>query len=157
MRARGAPRHILVATDGSRQSRRAVRVAAALAKACGARLTGLHVVAPYFEAGRSTAVAALPGFRRAVERAADRGLRDFARETRALGQSARALSIVGGEPWKDILRAARAHRCDLIVMASHGRRGLAGVLLGSETRKVLTHSKIPVLVCRPSHPPGFAN
>lgn len=148
MRARGAPRHILVATDGSRLSLRAVRVAAALASACGARLTGLHVVAPYFETARGTALAALPGFRRAVERAAQGALRAFARETRSLGKSARAVSVVGGEPWKDILRVARARRCDLIVMASHGRSGLSGVLLGSETRKVLTHSKIAVLVCR---------
>jgi nucleotide-binding universal stress UspA family protein len=148
MRARGAPRHILVATDGSRLSLRAVRVATSLARACGARLTGLHVVAAYLEAPRRAAIAAMPGFRREIERAADRCLRTFARETRSLGDSARALSVVGGEPWKDILRVARAHRCDLIVMASHGRKGLAGILLGSETRKVLTHSKIPVLVCR---------
>lgn len=148
MRALGAPRHILVATDGSRLSLRAVRLAAALARACGARLTGLHVVAPYFEAGRNAAVAALPGFRSAVERAGQGALRAFVRETRSLGESARAVSVVGGEPWKDILRAARARRCDLIVMASHGRKGLSGVLLGSETRKVLAHSKLPVLVCR---------
>jgi nucleotide-binding universal stress UspA family protein len=51
-------------------------------------------------------------------------------------------------PWEGILKTARAKRCDLIVMASHGRRGLSGLLLGSETTKVLTHSKIPVLVCR---------
>jgi nucleotide-binding universal stress UspA family protein len=51
-------------------------------------------------------------------------------------------------PWEGILRAARSRKCDLIVMASHGRRGLAGLLLGSETTKVLTHSKTPVLVCR---------
>jgi nucleotide-binding universal stress UspA family protein len=51
-------------------------------------------------------------------------------------------------PWEAIIRTAGARKCDLIVMASHGRRGLAGLLLGSETQKVLTHSKIPVLVCR---------
>jgi nucleotide-binding universal stress UspA family protein len=52
------------------------------------------------------------------------------------------------QPWQGILKAARGKRCDAIVMASHGRRGIAGLLLGSETTKVLTHSKIPVLVCR---------
>jgi nucleotide-binding universal stress UspA family protein len=55
---------------------------------------------------------------------------------------------VADQPWEGILKAARGKRCDLIVMASHGRRGIAGLLLGSETTKVLTHSKIPVLVCR---------
>jgi len=62
--------------------------------------------------------------------------------------TATASSVLGGEPWRVILRVARTRKCDLIVMASHGRRGIAGLLLGSETTKVLTHSKIPVLVCR---------
>ncbi|MCX7960675.1 MAG: universal stress protein [Burkholderiales bacterium] len=148
MRTRGAPRHILVATDGSALSRRAVRLAARLAKVCGAKLTGLHVVAPYFEPARGAALAALPGYRRAIARAAEAGLRDFARIARAAGVRAEARAVTGGEPWKDILRTARARRCDLIVMASHGRRGIAGVLLGSETQKVLVHSRLPVLVCR---------
>ena len=56
--------------------------------------------------------------------------------------------ITDSEPWQGIIDAARSKKCDLIVMASHGRRGLAGLLLGSETTKVLTHSKTPVLVCR---------
>ena len=59
-----------------------------------------------------------------------------------------AVHILEGQPWEGILKAAKKHKCDAIVMASHGRRGLAGVLLGSETVKVLTHSKIPVLVYR---------
>jgi nucleotide-binding universal stress UspA family protein len=56
--------------------------------------------------------------------------------------------VTSGEPWQAIVKAARSKKCDLIVMASHGRRGLSGLLLGSETTKVLTHSKTPVLVCR---------
>ena len=56
--------------------------------------------------------------------------------------------LIADTPWEGIIRTAKAKKCDLIVMASHGRRGLAGLLLGSETTKVLTHSKIPVLVCR---------
>jgi nucleotide-binding universal stress UspA family protein len=56
--------------------------------------------------------------------------------------------LAADTPWEGIVRAAKAKKCDLIVMASHGRRGLAGLLLGSETTKVLTHSRIPVLVCR---------
>lgn len=138
---------ILVATDGSPLSRRAVRAAAGLAQACGARLTVLHVVSPYLQAG-GIDLAKLPGYGRAVEKAA-RGVLAAARaQARACNVSAEAATVVGGEPWKAILRAAGARRCDLIVMASHGRRGLKGLILGSEAAKVLTHATIPVLVVR---------
>ncbi len=69
-------------------------------------------------------------------------------EARRAGVACATVSPVADQPWEGILKAARGKRCDLIVMASHGRRGIAGLLLGSETTKVLTHSKIPVLVCR---------
>lgn len=141
-------RHILVATDGSRFSAPAIRMAAALAKALGAKLTGLYVVAPYFPARGGSAYASMSGYRRAVEIDAKRALAAFSAQARARGVTATALSVVGGEPWQAILRAARARKCDLIVMATHGRRGLVGLILGSETTKVLTHTKIPVLVCR---------
>ena len=141
-------RHILVPTDGSRFSARAIRTAAGLARTLGARLTGLYVVAPYFPAKSGRAYASMSGFRRAVEKEAARALAAFSAEARARGVAASAVSVVGGEPWQAVLRAARARKCDLIVMASHGRRGLAGLLLGSETSKVLTHSRIAVLVCR---------
>ena len=141
-------RHILVPTDGSRFSARAVRMAARLARALGAQLTGLHVVAPYFPAKSGRAYASMGGFRSAVEKQARHTLAAFTAEASARGVKATAVSSVGGEPWQAILRAARARKCDLIVMASHGRRGLAGLILGSEATKVLTHSRIPVLVCR---------
>jgi nucleotide-binding universal stress UspA family protein len=141
-------RHILVATDGSRRSAPAIRLAVGLAKALGAKLTGLHVVAPYYSPRSSAEYASLAGFRRNVQLQARRALAAFNAAARAKGVAASAASVLGGEPWQAILRATRARKCDLIVMASHGRRGLAGLLLGSETTKVLTHSKIPVLVCR---------
>ena len=141
-------RHILVPTDGSRLSAPALRTAAGLAKALGAKLTGLHVVAPYSPARGGAGYASMRGFRRAVEKQAGHALAAFSAEARARGVTATAVSVVGGEPWQAVLRAARARKCDLIVMASHGRRGLAGLILGSETAKVLAHSKIPVLVCR---------
>ncbi|MGQ0509767.1 MAG: universal stress protein [Betaproteobacteria bacterium] len=138
---------ILAATDGSPLSRRAVRAAAELAQASGARLTVVHVVSPYLQA-TGIDLAKLPGYGRAVDKAA-RGVLAAARaEARARNVTAEAVSIVGGDPWKAILRAAGARRCDLIVMASHGRRGLSGLILGSETARVLAHSRIPVLVCR---------
>jgi nucleotide-binding universal stress UspA family protein len=141
-------RHILVPTDGSRFSGRAIRMAADLAQAFGAKLTGLYVVAPYFPAHSGQGYASMSGFRHAVEKEAKHALAAFSAEARARGVAATTVSVVGGEPWQAVLRAARAKKCDLIVMASHGRRGLAGLILGSETTKVLTHSKIPVLVCR---------
>jgi nucleotide-binding universal stress UspA family protein len=58
------------------------------------------------------------------------------------------VAVFDSHPWEAIVKAAAKRKCDVIVMASHGRRGLAGLLLGSETHKVLTHSKTPVLVCR---------
>jgi nucleotide-binding universal stress UspA family protein len=141
-------RHILVATDGSALSMPAIRMAAGLAKALGAKLTGLTVVAPYFPQDSGKAYASMSGFRRAVEKQARHALAAFNAEARSQGVAATAASVLGGEPWQVIVRAARARKCGLIVMASHGRRGLAGLILGSETTKVLTHSKIPVLVCR---------
>lgn len=141
-------RHILVATDGSRFSARAIRMAAGLAQVLGAKLTGLYVVAPYFPAASGKAYASMSGFRRAVVKEAKHTLAAFSAEASSRGVAATPVSTVGGEPWQAVLRTARARKCDLIVMASHGRRGLAGLILGSETTKVLTHSKIPVLVCR---------
>jgi nucleotide-binding universal stress UspA family protein len=140
-------RHVLVATDGSPLSNPAIRTAVALARSLGAALSAIYVVAPYFDASAG-AVAALKGFREAAQKDARAALRAFHAEARRQGVSAESTSAVGGEPWQAILLAARRRKCDLIVMASHGRRGLAGLLLGSETGKVLTHSKIPVLVCR---------
>jgi nucleotide-binding universal stress UspA family protein len=139
-------KHILVATDGSALSAPAIRTAVALAKSLGAKLTAICVVAPY--AGGMSALSLLKGYQQAVQKEARRALAAFNAEARARGVAARALSVVGGEPWQTILLAARRRKCDLIVMASHGRSGLGGLLLGSETTKVLTHSKIPVLVCR---------
>ena len=141
--------HILVAIDGSRLSTPAIRCALGLAKSLRARLTAVYVVAAYADAGAGAAgFAALRGFSQAVRKDARRALAGFNAAARAQCVTARAISVVGGEPWRQILLAARTRKCDLIVMASHGRSGLAGILLGSETTKVLTHSKIPVLVCR---------
>jgi len=140
-------RHILVAIDGSELSAPAVHHAVGLASSLGAKLSAVYVVAPYGGAS-AAAIASMHGFKQAVRRDAQRALAAFHSVARAHGVAAKGSSVVGGEPWQTILLTARARKCDLIVMASHGRGGLAGLLLGSETAKVLTHSKIPVLVCR---------
>ena len=143
-------KHILVATDGSRLSAPAIRAAVKLAKGLGAKLTCLHVLAPYFPAGaaKSFPPRSNAGYRSAIAKESHRALAPFNAAARSTGVAATATSVVGGEPWRVLLQRARARKCDLIVMASHGRGGIASLLLGSETAKVLTHSKIPVLVCR---------
>jgi nucleotide-binding universal stress UspA family protein len=66
----------------------------------------------------------------------------------ASGVECKTTYAIAPAPWEAILAAAKKHKCDAIVMASHGRRGISAVLLGSETQKVLTHSKLPVIVVR---------
>jgi nucleotide-binding universal stress UspA family protein len=141
-------RHILVASDGSPFSARAIRTAVALAKSLGAKLTGLHVVAAYAPAGGGMFPASLSGYERELRRQKERALAQLRSEGRKSAVDVGVASVVGGEPWRAILDKAKKRKCDLVVMASHGRTGVAGLLLGSETHKVLTHSTIPVLVCR---------
>lgn len=144
-------RHILVATDGSPLSMKAVRTAAKLARALGARLTAVYALPPFVPPTAYEAVAfhvayTVEKYDKSVRKAAE-GI--LGRAVRAAGDLECGTAVVHDvDPWKAILDTARARRCDLVVMASHGRRGIAGVLLGSETQKVLNHGKLPVLVVR---------
>ncbi len=146
--------HILVPTDGSEISGKAIRQAIELARALGARITALHIVNELHLhlPDEGFPIPELPALKR---RYAD----DAAAHAKTiLGSVKEAAKIAGREcdvatatsdtPYEMIIDQATRFKCDLIVMASHGRRGLQGILLGSETQKVLTHSKIPVLVCR---------
>jgi nucleotide-binding universal stress UspA family protein len=144
---------ILVPTDGSRLSAKAVKTGVRLAKALGARVTGVYVVAPYAPPVYGDAAIYVPEispqmYRKHAEKAARKALSALEIEAQTAGVSARTVTRIDANPWQAIIRAAQGSRCDLVVMASHGRRGIAGFLLGSETTKVLTHSKVPVLVCR---------
>lgn len=146
-------RHILVATDGSKLSLKAVRAAASLAASVGARLTGLYVMPEYTAPLYGEAALYIPdvsprGFKEAVEKDATAALAAVAKVAEAEEVQFASLKVTNAQPWAAIIKAAQAKKCDLIVMASHGRRGLAGFVLGSETTKVLTHSKTHVLVCR---------
>jgi nucleotide-binding universal stress UspA family protein len=146
-------KHILVPTDGTKLSSRAIRAACALAQTCGAKITGVYVVPPYLPpiyAEGMIYVADLgpQRHRDLMAKAAKRALAVVTTEAQLAGVACATASPLAAQPWEGILKTARAKRCDLIVMASHGRRGIAGLLLGSETTKVLTHSKTPVLVCR---------
>jgi len=146
-------KHILVSTDGSKLSGKAIRTAVRLAGATGAKLTGAYVIAPFVPPVYGEGAAYMPGlspkrYKEATEREARKALAAVEIEARTAGAEYGSAMLTANSPWEGIIRAAKAKKCDLIVMASHGRRGLAGLLLGSETAKVLTHSKIPVLVCR---------
>ncbi len=144
-------KNILIPTDGSEQSQRAVRTAAELAKLHGARLIGIHVIPDYH-----LLIAYEGAFDPVTEERIEEEAKaraetylDFVKQTAAgVGVACDTVCETSDHPYEAILKTAEAKGCDLIVMTSHGRKGLAAVLLGSETRKVLTHAKIPVLVVR---------
>ena len=146
-------KHILVSTDGSKLSGKAIRTAVRLASATGAQLTRRYVIPPYVAPMYGEAAIYVPAvspkrYKELTQREARKALAAVEIEARTAGVDYRGESLTANNPWEGIIRTANAKKCDLIVMASHGRRGLAGLVLGSETTKVLTHSKIPVLVCR---------
>jgi len=146
-------KHILVSTDGSKLSSKAVKTAVQLAQALGAKLTGAYVIPPYVTPMYSEAVAYATSvtaqrYKELAAKEAKKALAAVEIEAQTAGVPCSTISTTNEHPWRGIIRAAEAKKCDVVVMASHGRRGFAGLLLGSETNKVLTHSKIPVLVCR---------
>ena len=147
-------KHILLPTDGSKLSNKAVKQAIEVAKELGAKITAVHIVGDYHLAlpDEGFEMPEIPTLKKRFEE------EGATRAKKILGAVKAAAKIAGVEcdvvmatsdvPYKTIINEATKFKCDLIVMASHGRRGLDGILLGSETQKVLTHSKIPVLVCR---------
>ena len=147
-------RHILVPTDGSRLSLKAAREAAALAKTQSARVTALYAIPPFVSppSGEALIVSAdlfsPDEYRQRTEKHAKEVLAKVEEEVEKAGVECDSAFVTANSPWQGIIDAAHDKKCDLIVMASHGRKGLEGLLLGSETLKVLTHSKTPVLVCR---------
>jgi nucleotide-binding universal stress UspA family protein len=147
-------KHILVPTDGSELSDKAAEAAINLAKLAGARITAFHAVEPYPLQGAYAAEASgVPElqpelFAERSEEYARRVLETVARAAAAANVQCTTAYVTSRSAFKAIVDRADKDDCDLIVMASHGRRGLEGFLLGSETQKVLTHSSIPVLVYR---------
>jgi nucleotide-binding universal stress UspA family protein len=144
--------HILVPTDGSRLANKAVRAAVKFAAAVKGRIT-------FYQALESSAALygvdgfAVPGdviesMEKAALAAVKANLDAAAKLAAARGVECDALTVKNVVPWEGIVAAAKKRKCDVIFMASHGRRGIAGVVLGSVTHQVLTHSKIPVLVFR---------
>lgn len=142
--------HLLIATDGSMRSEDAVRRGVALAGAIGARVTFFRAVPHHGMAeGLSTLIEETRGDheKAALAKAAEH-LLFVSRIARAHGVPSEATHAFSDAPWKAIVEMAQSRGCNLIVMASHGRRGLERILLGSETKKVIDGCHIPVLVLR---------
>lgn len=140
---------ILVPTDGSEITAKAVGTAVTLAKTFGAKLVTLAVKEPFPYSAISEMQPIPPQeFFDAQERIAVKHLDQVKAACAAAGVECIASAVEAVHPWEAIIDFGNEQGADLIVMASHGRRGVAALLLGSETQKVLTHSKIPVLVYR---------
>ena len=146
-------KHILLPTDGSKLSDNAVKRGIEFAKSINAKITVIHVVPEFRMVADEGFVAPMSAqFKERFEKEA-RGraqkVLDKAEKMAKTAEVAYGGVIVNSDfPHQQIIHTAQKLKCDLIMMASHGRRGLPGLLLGSETAKVLTHSKIPVLVVR---------
>jgi nucleotide-binding universal stress UspA family protein len=134
--------HILIATDGSPIADKALIHGLALAKALGAKITVLTVVEP------PHTLALAPALQKLAREDGERVLDKASQAAKAVGVECRTLLIEHPHPHESIIKIASEGSCGVIVMASHGRQGVAKLVLGSETTKVLTQSKIPVLVYR---------
>ena len=141
--------HILIPTDGSELSQKALHHGVALARALKAKVTVL-TVSPFhaleFEPGMVTDTRG--EYEKELAASAKKYLDAAGKAAAAAGVSCEAMHVGNEDPYRAIIDTAKLKGCDLIVMASHGRRGISAVVLGSETVKVLTHSATPVLVVR---------
>ena len=145
-------RHILIPTDGSQLAHKAVVHGLSLAKAVGAKVTALTVEASFnpsdVPASRVNLMsAAFEEYARHAREHAASILNAVADDAQAAGVQCETVQLIQDHPYKAIVAAAKDKGCDLIVIASHGRSGIAAIVLGSVTAKVLTHTSIPVLVC----------
>ncbi|MDR3323741.1 MAG: universal stress protein, partial [Zoogloeaceae bacterium] len=143
-------KHILVPTDGSALSQDTVRRAISFAKESNARITAFFAKpefpVTYIGEGVLIDPTTPEKFSEMADQQAAEVLAFVQAECASAGVECQITSATSDVPYEAIIEAAEKHGCDLIFMASHGRKGISGLLLGSETHKVLTHSKIPVLV-----------
>ena len=143
-------KHILIPTDGTPLSDSAVDKGLAFAREIGAKVTVLTTIepAPMLVAASVQIVESQARYHQHAAEQAARHLGEALAKAEAAGVPCETLQVESEHPYQAIIETAATKGCDLIAMASHGRRGIAALVLGSETTKVLTHSKIPVLVCR---------
>jgi nucleotide-binding universal stress UspA family protein len=142
-------KRILVPTDGSEITAKAVETAISLARLTGAELYAMAVKEPFPFSTISEMQPAPPQeFYDEQERIANRRVKGVVDAAKTAAVAVHGHTVEAASPWEAIIDHAKSQDCDLIVMASHGRRGFSALLLGSETQKVLTHSSLPVLVVR---------
>ena len=142
-------KRILISTDGSEISHKAAQSAVALARQSGGELFAISVKEPFPYSAISEMQPVPPQeFFDAQERIAAERVEAVRASCVAAGQACETHTVEAVHPWEAIIEHAKDKGCDLIVMSSHGRRGVTALLLGSETQKVLTHTAIPVLVVR---------
>jgi nucleotide-binding universal stress UspA family protein len=145
-------KRILVATDGSALSKKAVSSAIELAAVCGAQLLAIKVVPrypqAYFEGSIPLSAEEISRIETQWTESAQLLLAGVDKAAKAKAVSCKGVTVKSDMVSDAIIAAAKKHKADLIVMASHGRKGIKRLLLGSETQQVLTHSHIPVLVLR---------
>jgi nucleotide-binding universal stress UspA family protein len=143
-------KHILIPTDGSELSQKAIQEGVKFAKEIGAEVTGF-IATPAFHVlslNPTMVTDTSREFRKDSEEQAARALGAVKQVSDAAGVPCSVDSVVEDDPSEAIIEAAQRNHCDLIIMASHGREGVSAMVMGSETAKVLSHSKIPVMVCR---------
>ena len=143
-------KHILVPTDGSPLASKAIESAIAFAAEVGARVTGYYAIEDMnmHHVGAHLTRELVEEFDRRAHAAAEQHVSAPAKSAKAAGVVYNWIVSKVTQPHDGIIAAARESGCDIIFMASHGHRGLTGLIVGSVTQKVLTHSKIPVLVFR---------
>jgi nucleotide-binding universal stress UspA family protein len=142
-------KRILVPTDGSDITTKAVNTAIELARASGGQLLTISVKEPFPYSAISEMQPVPPQeFYDAQERIAAERVKAVVAAAQAAGMACSGHTVEALHPWEAILDHAKAQQCDIIVMASHGRRGVAALLLGSETQRVLIHSTLPVLIVK---------
>lgn len=143
-------KHILIATDGSELAAKAIAQGLSLAKTLASLVTVVTVSEPWASQVTGEAAIAFPfeDYEKAVAADAAEILKKASDAATEAGVTCSTVHVKERHPAEGILETAKERRCDLIVMASHGRRGLSRLLLGSQTHNVVTHSEIPVLICR---------
>jgi nucleotide-binding universal stress UspA family protein len=142
--------HILIATDGSELANRAVGQGLDLARALGSKVTAITVTEPWTAAVSGEWAVAFPveEYEKAAAANAEKILAQVTQAAARIGVACDTRHVKDQFAAEGIVEEAKSLGCDLIVMASHGRRGLAKVVLGSQATRVLTHSTVPLLICR---------
>ncbi|GAB2873866.1 universal stress protein [Pseudoduganella ginsengisoli] len=141
-------KHLLLPTDGSPATASAIQSALQFAREAGARITALHVMPEYhmFSIEPVQLDETREAFMRDTSEQASKLLEALAQKAQAMGVPCETISLRSDQPYRNIVETAVTRGCDLITMATHGNSGLKGILLGSQTHKVLLKSRVPVLV-----------